>query len=609
MSWQTETSARLPPLPPEGRWWGNPLRENRWQFELAQLLVEPVFRGNGLPRGDGRAVVLMPGLGGGDLTLLVLAGWLQRLVPTPDLPGFLDSHPVGVSPQPHQFHEEKRHAIGQHNRRFVRPRPNRHEGAVMQTMSHVDASFLHVEDAVSHMHIGPVGIFEGPAPGPGEVPAAIAARLPAVPRYRQKVAFVPLDLGRPVWVDDPHFNLDYHIRRTALPSPGGDEELRNLVGRVMSQQLDRSKPLWELWVVEGLDEGRWALISKVHHCMVDGVAASDLLSVLLDSERDPGPPAPDAWTPGPEPSPAELVARALAERAASPYEGLRAALAAVRDPHRLVREGLEVGRGLAHLQRVTAPGSATSLNGPLGPHRRWAWARSKLADVKRIREAHGGTVNDVVLAAITGGFRALLLARGEDVQARVVRTTVPVSVRAGHERGAYDNKVSAMFADLPVNIADPVARLESIRQQMHTLKRSGQAVAAERLTALSGFAPAELLALAGRAASQVPQRAVNTVTTNVPGPQHPLFLCGRRMLEAFPWCPLVGHLRIGVAIFSYDGNLTFGVTGDHDTTPDISVLCEGIERGIAQLLPGSPPNGAPRRRHSAATTRPEAAQP
>ncbi len=459
----------------------------------------------------------------------------------------------------------------------------------MQTMSHVDASFLHIEDTVSHMHIGPVGIFEGPAPGPEEVPAAIAARLPLVPRYRQKVRFVPYDLGRPVWVDDPHFNLDYHVRRTALPSPGGDQELRNLVGRVMSQQLDRAKPLWELWVVEGLGEGRWALISKVHHCMVDGVASTDLLSVLLDSERDPSPAAPEAWKPEREPSPAELVAHALAERAASPYEGLRTALTAVRDPSRLVREGFEVGRGLANLQRVSAPGSATSLNGPLGPHRRWAWARSQLADVKRIREAHGGTVNDVVLAAITGGFRDLLLARGEDVQARVVRTMVPVSVRAEHERGTYNNKVSAMFAELPVEIEDPVARLESIREQMQNLKRSGQAVAAERLTALSGFAPAELLALAGRVASQVPQHAVNTVTTNVPGPQHPLFLCGRRMLEAFPWCPLVGHLRIGVAIFSYDGNISFGVTGDRDTAPDILVLCEGIERGIEQLLPGSPP--------------------
>jgi diacylglycerol O-acyltransferase len=215
----------------------------------------------------------------------------------------------------------------------------------MQTMSHVDASFLHVEDAVSHMHIGPVGIFEGPAPGPEEVSAAIAARLPLVPRYRQKVRFVPFDLGRPVWVDDPHFNLDYHVRRTALPSPGGDQELRNLVGRVMSQQLDRAKPLWELWVVEGLDEGRWALISKVHHCMVDGVAASDLVSVLLDSERDASPPGPDAWKPEREPSSAELLARALAERAVSPYEGVRTALAAVRGPRRVVREGVELGRG------------------------------------------------------------------------------------------------------------------------------------------------------------------------------------------------------------------------------------------------------------------------
>jgi diacylglycerol O-acyltransferase / wax synthase len=473
----------------------------------------------------------------------------------------------------------------------------------MQTMSHVDASFLHIEDAVSHMHIGPVGIFEGPAPGPGEVAAAIAARLTLVPRYRQKVRFVPFDLGRPVWVDDPHFNLDYHVRRTALPSPGGDEELRNLVGRVMSQQLDRDKPLWELWVAEGLDEGRWALISKVHHCMVDGVAASDLVSVLLDSERNAAPSAPDAWTPGPEPSAAELVAHALAERAASPYEGLRTALSAVRGPRRVVREGFDVWRGLANLQRVAAPGSATSLNGPLGPHRRWAWARSRLTDVKRIREAHGGTVNDVVLTAITGGFRELLLARGEEVQGRVVRTTVPVSVRAEHERGALNNKVSAMFADLPVEIEDPVARLESISAQMQKLKRSGQAVAAERLTALSGFAPAELLALAGRVASRVPQRTVNTVTTNVPGPQHPLFLCGRRMLDAFPWCPLVGHLRIGVAIFSYDGNLNFGVTGDRDTTPDIALLCRGIERGIEQLLPASATRAPTRRQRAAQAPR------
>ena len=455
----------------------------------------------------------------------------------------------------------------------------------MQTMSPLDASFLHIEDGVTHMHIGSVGIFEGPAPGPEEVPAAIAASLPLVPRYRQKVRFVPLALGRPVWVDDPHFNIDYHVRRTALPSPGGDRELRNLVGRVMSQQLDRTKPLWELWVAEGLDRGRWSLISKVHHCMVDGVSGTDLLSVLLDSSPDPPPPASDNWKPEREPNPAELVAHSLALRAVSPYEGVRTVMAAVRGPRRVASEALELGRGLLNLRQVVGSGAATSLNGPIGPHRRWDWARSSLPEVKLIREAHGGTVNDVVLAAISGGFRELLLSRGEEVEGRVVRTLVPVSVRAEHDRGTYNNKVSAMFADLPVGIEEPLARLDAVREELLGLKRSGQAVAAERLTALSGFAPAMLLALAGRVGSRLPQRAVNTVTTNVPGPQHPLFLCGRRMLEAFPYVPLGGSVRVGIAIFSYDGNINFGVTGDRDTADDIGVLCRGIERTMAEMLP------------------------
>ncbi len=454
----------------------------------------------------------------------------------------------------------------------------------MQTMSPMDASFLHIEDEVTHMHIGSVGLFEGPVPAPNAVSSAIAAQLPLVPRYRQKVRFVPLALGRPVWVDDPHFNLDFHVRRTALPAPGGDQELRNLVGRVMSQQLDRNRPLWEIWIVEGLDEGRWALISKSHHCMVDGVAATDLLSVLLDSEPKGSPAVPDGWKPSPEPNPAELVAHALAGRAASPYEAVRTALATVRGPRRAAREALVIGRGLVNLRRLVEPGSAASLNGPIGPHRRWDWARGRLSEVKQIRQAHGGTVNDVVLAAITSGFRTLLLAREEPVD-RVVRTLVPVSVRADHERGTYNNKVSAMFAELPVGIEDPVARLRAIHEQMQALKHSGQAVAAERLTALGGFAPAMLLALGGRIGSRLPQRSVNTVTTNVPGPQQPLYLAGRRMLEAFPFVPLGGSVRIGVAIFSYAGSINFGVTGDHDHAPDIGVLCEGIERGLAELLP------------------------
>ena len=465
----------------------------------------------------------------------------------------------------------------------------------MQTMSPLDASFLHIEDAVTHMHIGSVGIFEGPAPGPGEVRSAIAGRLPLVPRYRQKVRFVPLALGRPTWVDDPHFNLDYHVRRTGLPAPGGDEELRNLVGRVMSQQLDRSKPLWEMWIVEGLDDGRWALISKTHHCMVDGVSATDLLSVILSNERDPESADADAWAPGSEPNSAALVAHSLAGRAASPYEATRTVLSAVRGPRRVARQTFDTARGLANMRPLLNTNAASSLNGPIGPHRRWDWARARLSEVKRIRAAHDATINDVVLAAITHGFRGLLLSRGESVEGRVIRSLVPVSVRADDEHGTYNNKVSAMFAELPVEIGDPVQRLQSLHEQMQHLKRSGQAVAAERLTALSGFAPGMLLSLAGRVGTRLPQSSVNTVTTNVPGPQQPLYLSGRRMLEAFPFVPLGGHVRIGVAIFSYDGGINFGVTGDYDTAPDIGVVCDGIESGIQELLSTTSPEPAPRR--------------
>ena len=454
----------------------------------------------------------------------------------------------------------------------------------MDTMSPLDASFLHIEDAVTHMHIGSVGIFEGPPPGPGEVKDAIAAKLPQVPRYRQKVRFVPLALGRPVWVDDPYFNLDYHVRRTALPSPGGDDELRNLVGRVMSQQLDRSKPLWELWVAEGLDSGRWALISKTHHSMVDGVSATDLLSVILSSEREGERQPADDWHPDREPNSVSLVTHSLSGRAASPYEATRTVLAAVRGPRRVAKKAVETGRGLANFRTLLAPGATSSLNGPIGPHRRWDWARARLSEIKRIREQHGGTVNDVVLAVITRGFRELLLSRGESVDDKVIRTLVPVSVRAEEERGTYNNKVSAMFAELPVGIEDPDERLLAVHEQMQDLKQSGQAVAAERLTALSGFAPAMLLALAGRVGTRLPQSAVNTVTTNVPGPQKPLYLVGRRMLEAFPFVPLGGNVRIGIAIFSYDGGINFGVTGDRDSADDIDVLCRGIEDGVAELL-------------------------
>ncbi len=408
--------------------------------------------------------------------------------------------------------------------------------------------------------------------------------------------FPPLALARPIWVDDAHFHLEYHVRRTALPAPGGDAELRTLVGRVMAQKLDRSKPLWEMWVAEGLGDGRWALINKLHHCMVDGVSGTDLLTVVFDDQRRPPPTDAPPWRPAPEPSTPRVVGSALAHRAKLPYDGARALWAAARGPVATAGRAAEITRAVTSLRALLRPPAGTPLNGQIGPHRRWAWARARLADVKAIRTEYGGTVNDVVLAVIARGFRDLLTGRGEDADALLVRTMVPVSVRTAAERGTYNNKVSAMFADLPVDEADPVERLARVRAQMEGLKESHQAVAGSTLTSLGGFAPSMLLALAGRVATRTPQHSVNTVTTNVPGPQHPVFLAGHRMLEYFPFVPLAGHVRIGVAIVSYDGALNFGVTGDYETAPDIQVLCDGIEAGIAELLPRPAATGARRRR-------------
>jgi WS/DGAT/MGAT family acyltransferase len=455
-------------------------------------------------------------------------------------------------------------------------------------MSFQDASFLHIERDTSPMHVGGVSIFEGPPARFEDVLAMVDAKLQFVPRYRQVVRFVPLALARPVWVDDPHFNLGYHVRRTALPAPGGDAELRNLVGRVMSQNLDRAKPLWEMWVVEGLEEGRWALLSKVHHCMVDGVASTDLMTVLLDSERDPAPPPSDSWSPEPAPGTARLLGEALAERAVNPFAAAGGFVSALRAPRQLAGLVEDTARGVIGMAGVARP-SPSSLNGPLGPHRRWGWARGRLSDVQQVRKALGGTVNDVVLAAITHGFRELLESRGESVD-RVLRTLVPVSVRRPGERGTYNNRVSAMFAELPVGIEDPVQRLASIKAQMADLKESKQAVAGEVLTSLSGFAPPMLLALGARLASRLPQQSLNTGTTNVPGPQFPLYLAGRRLLESFPYIPLFASVRLAVAIFSYDGALNFGVSGDYDTAPDVEVLW--IENGLAKLVEIAQPTGA-----------------
>ena len=459
-------------------------------------------------------------------------------------------------------------------------------------LSPLDASFLQIEDDVNHMHIGGVSLFEGPPPAYGELVGAVAGRLPLVPRYRQKVAFVPLDLGRPVWVDDPHFNIEYHVRHTALPTPGGDEQLHLLVGRLMSQALDRHKPLWELWMVENLGGGRWAVVSKVHHCLVDGVSSVELMTVIFSASPEPLPPVPDDWQPAAAPSRAELAAAAVKDLAVSPYRQARGLGTAVRRPGDALERVQAVTRGLRSMSHLVRPTPSTSLNGPIGPHRRYASCTVSLDDVKAVRAGLGGTVNDVVLAVVTGGFRALLASRGEEVDGRVVRTMVPVSVRArdlpGAARGdgTLNNQVSAMFADLPVGTADPVERLASIRGQLEGLKESRQAVAGEALTSLSGFAPPLLLALAARVSTRLAPGStnVNTVTTNVPGPQFPLYLCGRQMLCSTPYVPIAGPFRVNVAAFSYNGQVSFGITGDYDTAADIDVLARGIEASLAELV-------------------------
>jgi diacylglycerol O-acyltransferase / wax synthase len=451
----------------------------------------------------------------------------------------------------------------------------------MDWMSPMDASFLHIETPMNPMHIGGVSIFEGPAPPFERLEEMVEGKLDLVPRYRQRVRFVPLGLGRPVWVDDPHFNLSYHLRHSALPPPGSDEQLRRTAARIFAQRLDRGKPLWEIWMLEGLGENRWALLSKVHHCMVDGVSATDLMSIMFGGDA---PATGGAREPEPEPSGAELVLRTLTHRTLNPSEQLRTVRAAVRAPREALDQARDLLRGMASGARVLRPVGGSSLVGPVGPHRTWTWAHVRLSDVKAVRAALGGTVNDVVLAIVSGGLRDLLEARGESVDDRTIRALVPVSVRRPGERGVYNNRVSAMFAELPVGIADPAARLEAVRAQMDGLKQSKQAVAGDVLTSLSGFAPPMLLALGARLAARSPTLGLQTGVTNVPGPQQPLQTLGRRLLESYPYVPVIGKVRISIAIFSYDGGLYFGVTGDYDSSSDIDILTTGVERSIAELI-------------------------
>lgn len=459
----------------------------------------------------------------------------------------------------------------------------------MERMSTLDAGFFFVEHENVPMHLGSLALFEGPAPAYADLVQLFAAKLPLVPRYRQVVRTMPLQVVRPVWTDDQHFEIGYHVRHAAVAPPGGDQQLRSFAARIFAQRLDRARPLWEAWFLEGIEGGRWAIISKVHHCMVDGIGGTDLMTVVFDLSSDAERPVPVSWEPEPGPSAVSQLAGGLRDTVTWPLRQLAGVPGFLGQ--RLGPQGdlLGFGRGLAGSARRLAAPAARSLNGPIGPHRRWAWTTASLSDVKAVRQARGGTVNDVLLAAITRGFRDLLDARGELAEGLVVRSLVPVSVRGQDEGGLITNRVSAVLANLPVGEPDPVRRLALLRGQMDDLKSTYQAVGAQILTEMLGFAAPTLLALGSRAAFRFPQPLVQTVTTNVPGPRFPLFILGRRMEAAYPYVPIGDNLRISVAIFSYLDRFSFGVTAEYDAVPDIDVLTEGIGRGLAEL--GSHPAG------------------
>lgn len=455
-------------------------------------------------------------------------------------------------------------------------------------LSPLDATFLHVEDDVTHMHIGAISVMEGPPPVYADLCAMVEGKLPDLPRCRQVIKAVPFGFALPVWVDDPAFDLGVHLRRAALPSPGGRAELRSLVEQLMGQKLDRGRPLWEMWMVEGLDEGRWAIVSKVHHSMADGVAGSDLLGLVLDATPTPLLAQARSWAPKPAPAGWDLATQTIADMITSPFELARRALTSTQAPAQAWAETTEAVNTLRSASRWLRGPDTQSLNGPIGPQRRWAPVSVPVEAVKAIRHRAGGTFNDVVLAAVTRGFRDLLAHRGETAD-YPVRTLVPVSVRARDDRGravgdgTFANKVSGVVTSLPVAIDDPLTRLRAISAQMETVKESDQLAAGEILNCVTGFAPPVLLSLAGHLGTKAPQHRVNTVVTNVPGPQTPLYAAGRRMLEVYPYAPIALQVRISVAVFSYDGKVTFGITGDYDSSPDIDVLAEGIRQGISEL--------------------------
>jgi diacylglycerol O-acyltransferase / wax synthase len=455
----------------------------------------------------------------------------------------------------------------------------------LDRLTPVDASFLHQEGPSSHMHIGGLTLVEGPPPSMDEFLEQIRRRLHLVPRYRHKLAHTAIDSGRPVWVDDPSFNLEYHVRHTALPAPGTFEQLQDLTARIFSQQLDRSKPLWEMWLIEGLEDDRFALITKTHHSLIDGIAGVDLATVLFDISPEP-PQIPNsgrAWKPHEEPGAAQLVAAGLTGAARAGLALFEGALDALAHPERAMSRVREAAEGIGEIVWAGLnPAPETPLNVPIGPHRRFVAVTASLDDFKTVKNAFGGTVNDVVLAVVAGALRDFLIARGRRTEGVEMRALVPVSVRTQDEQGTAGNRIVVMRGPLPVYIADPLNRLRFVSHAMDGLKESKQALGAEVISGAQNFAPPTILAQASRL--NFSTRLFNLIVTNVPGPQFPLYVLGREMVTAIPVAFLPENHALAIAIMSYNGQMNFGLLGDFDALHDIDRIGESIRSELAALV-------------------------
>jgi diacylglycerol O-acyltransferase / wax synthase len=456
--------------------------------------------------------------------------------------------------------------------------------SMVERLTRLDASFLYLEEPDTPMHVGGVLVLERPPGGVEALARLVAARLPLVPRYRQRVAEVPGHLADPVWVDDPDFDIDYHVRRSGLPRPGTETQLLDLVSRLTSRPLDRRRPLWEAYLVEGLSGDRVAVVTKTHPALVDGLSALDIGQVLLDVDPDAPTPPVEEWRPRRPPSGARLVWGALDEYARRPSRVVDTAWVAVTDVRSTAARLTGVAGGLLRTARKTIMSAPSSpLNASLGRQRRVAVARAELDDLKRIRKAHGGTVNDVLLTVVTGALREWLLSRGEPVVVGTsVRALVPVSMR--DEDAAATNRVSSYLVDLPVGEPNPRVRLARLSYAMRGIALHGQSVGADSLIALTGFAPPTLHALGARAARGLSRRLFNLVVTNVPGPQLPLYAAGSRMLEVFPVVPLARGQGLAIGMTSYDGRVFFGLNADRDGVGDVDVLADLIEQEVGELV-------------------------